>query len=173
MTAALAAIAYVAVARLVEMVIAMRNARALIARGAVEYGARHYPFLIALHVAWLISLAVFLPRPFEMHWGWLAAFAVLQILRVWTMASLGPWFTTRIITLPRAPLVTSGPYRFMRHPNYAIVIGEIVSLPLAFGETGVAIVFAVLNVALLAWRIRAEDRALATRRTKTKPTAAG
>lgn len=169
MVAALAVIVYVVIARLVEVFVAIRNTRALFARGAIEHGAGHYPLVIALHVAWLASLVVFLPRPFAMRWGWLAGFGALQILRVWTMASLGPWFTTRIVTLESAPLVTSGPYRFLRHPNYAIVVGEIVSLPLAFGETHVAIVFLALNVLMLGWRIHIEDRALAARRKPAEP----
>lgn len=173
MIAAYAIVAYVAIARLVELAVAMRNTRALAARGAVEHGAGHYPPIVLLHVAWLVSLVLFLPRPFAMHWGWIAAFAVLQVLRAWTMASLGPWFTTRIVTLDGAPLVTGGPYRFMRHPNYAIVIGEIASLPLAFGETPVAIVFLALNVPMLAWRIRVEDRALAARRSGAESRAPG
>ncbi|HWA29631.1 MAG TPA: isoprenylcysteine carboxylmethyltransferase family protein [Rhizomicrobium sp.] len=173
MIAAYAIVAYVVIARLIEVAIAMRNTKALMAQGAVEHGAGHYPVIVALHVAWLVSLVAFLPRPFEMHWAWLAAFALLQILRVWTMASLGPWFTTRIVTLDTAPLVATGPYRFLRHPNYAIVIGEIVSLPLAFGETAVALVFLALNVAMLAWRIRVEDRALAARRARTETAVRG
>jgi methyltransferase len=94
----------------------------------------------------------------------LGVFAVLQGLRIWVLASLGPFWTTRVLTLPGAPMVKRGPYRWVRHPNYLVVIGEIAVLPLAFGAWDVAILFSVLNLALLAWRIRIEDRALAPRR---------
>jgi methyltransferase len=164
MLAACAVVAYVVVARLVELFISNRNTRVLRARGAVEYGAAHYPVIVAIHAAWFIALIAFLPRPFVMHWVWLGVFAILQALRIWTMASLGAWFSTKVLTVPGVSLVARGPYRFMRHPNYAIVAGEIASLPLAFGEAAVAIVFSVLNIAVLAFRIRTEDTALAPRR---------
>jgi methyltransferase len=164
MLLALAIIAFVALERLIEVLISLRNTRVLMARGAVEHGASHYPGIVALHVAWFAAIIVLLPRPVEIQWIWIAIFAALQIARVWTMASLGAWFSTRIVTIAGAPLVTRGPYRFMRHPNYAIVVGEIAVLPLAFGEWEVALVFSILNAAMLAWRIRIEDRALAPRR---------
>jgi methyltransferase len=164
MLAALAIIAFVALERLIEILISLRNTRALMARGAVEHGAGHYPIIVALHVAWFAAIIGFLPHPVEIRWIWIAVFAALQIARIWTMASLGAWFSTRIVTMAGAPLVARGPYRFMRHPNYAIVVGEIAVLPLAFGEGEIAIVFSILNAAVLAWRIRIEDRALAPRR---------
>jgi len=164
MLLALAIIAFVALERVIEVLISLRNTRALMARGAVEHGASHYPGIVVLHVTWFAAIIVFLPRPVEIQWIWIAIFAALQIARVWTMASLGAWFSTRIVTIAGAPLVTRGPYRFMRHPNYAIVVGEIAVLPLAFGEWEIALVFSILNAAMLAWRIRVEDRALAPRR---------
>jgi methyltransferase len=94
----------------------------------------------------------------------LLAFAVLQGLRLWVLMSLGRYWTTRVITLPDAPLVRRGPYRFLRHPNYLVVAAEIAVLPLAFGAWAVAAVFSALNAALLAWRISLEDHALAPRR---------
>src|SRR5262249_24074026 len=94
----------------------------------------------------------------------LAAFAILQGLRLWVLLSLGRYWTTRIITVPGAPLVRRGPYRFLRHPNYLVVAAEIAMLPLAFGAWVVAVVFSALNAALLAWRIALEDQALAPRR---------
>jgi methyltransferase len=164
MSAAIIVIVLVALERLVEMIYSARNTRALLARGAVEIGRAHYPLIVLLHAAWLVSLFVFLPNPAPLHWGWLAAFIALQALRIWVLVTLGPYWTTRILTLPGAPLVRKGPYRFLRHPNYAIVVGEIVSLPLAFGEVPVAVVFSLLNAAVLAWRISVEEGALATRR---------
>ncbi|HEX4157167.1 MAG TPA: isoprenylcysteine carboxylmethyltransferase family protein [Rhizomicrobium sp.] len=165
MSPAVLIIAAVALERVAEMIYAARNTRALLARGAVETGRNHYPLIVLLHATWLVCLVLFLPNPPSVHWLWLAVFLVLQVLRGWVFASLGPYWTTRILTLPGAPLVRGGPYRFMRHPNYVVVMGEIASLPLVFGELGVAIVFSILNAGLLAWRIGAEDKALLARRS--------
>ncbi len=88
-------------------------------------------------------------------------FGLLQLVRLWVIASLGPHWTTRVIVQPGAPLVTRGPYRFLRHPNYAVVALEIPVLPLAFGAWRIALGFGLVNLALLAHRIRVEDRALA------------
>jgi len=154
----------VALQRLLEVVYAERNTRALLARGAVEIGRAHYPLIVLLHAAWLAAIALALPQNATIHWGALAVFLLLQAARVWVIATLGPYWTTRIINLPGAPLVRKGPYRFVRHPNYLVVAGEIAVLPLAFGEIAVAAVFTVLNALMLAWRIRQEDMALAPRR---------
>ncbi len=162
----------VALQRLVEVAYAERNTRALLARGAVEVGRAHYPMIVALHAAWLAAIVVFLPPDATIHWIALGAFVLLQLARVWVIATLGPFWTTRIITLEGAPLVRRGPYRFVRHPNYLVVAGEIAMLPLAFGEVWVAVAFTVLNAAVLAWRIRAEDTALALRRARTPANAA-
>jgi methyltransferase len=105
-----------------------------------------------------------LPAQATIHWLALTLFVVLQVGRVWVIATLGPYWTTRIITLDGAPLVRSGPYRLVRHPNYLIVAGEIAVLPLVFGEVSVCIAFSVLNAAVLFWRIRQEDAALSVRR---------
>jgi methyltransferase len=157
-------LALVVVQRLVEIIYAERNTRALLARGAVEVGRAHYPLIVLLHAAWLAAIVLLLPWDPTIHAIPLAVFLLLQLARVWVIATLGPYWTTRIITLPSAPLVRSGPYRFVRHPNYLIVAGEIAMLPLAFGEWAVALIFSVLNAAMLAWRIRQEDAALAVRR---------
>jgi methyltransferase len=164
MSLALLIIVAVALERLAEMIYAARNTRALLARGAVEIGRAHYPFIVLLHAAWLVCLVVFLPHPPTIYWGWLSVFAMLQVMRIWVLMTLGPYWTTRILTLPNAPLVRNGPYRFLRHPNYVVVVGEIATLPLAFGEVGVAIAFTLLNAAVLAWRISVEERALLARR---------
>jgi methyltransferase len=157
-------LALVAVQRLAEVAYAERNTRALLARGAVEVGRAHYPLIVLLHAAWLVAIVVFLPRPTPINLVALTAFIVLQGLRVWVLATLGPYWTTRIITLPGAPLVRRGPYKLLRHPNYTVVIGEIAVLPLVFGELRVAIVFSILNAIILFWRIRQENAALAIRR---------
>jgi methyltransferase len=157
-------IALVAVQRLAELVYAERNTRALLARGGVEVGRRHYPLIVALHLAWLAAVTLLLPQPVSIRWGFLAIFLVLQGLRVWVLATLGPYWTTRIITVADAPLVKRGPYRFLRHPNYFVVAGEVVALPLAFGEIWIAVIFSILNAGVLALRIREEELALMPRR---------
>ena len=164
MSFAVALITIVALQRLVETFYAARNTRALLARGGIEIGRKHYPLIVALHVAWLIALVVALPADPPIHVVPLVVFIILQALRIWVIATLGPCWTTRIITLPGAPLIRRGPYRFFRHPNYLIVAGEIASLPLVFGEIWVSVIFSVLNAMVLSWRIRLENRALATRR---------
>lgn len=156
-------IALVAVQRLGELFYAQRNTQALRARGAIEYASWQHPLFIALHASWLLSLALFVPAHQIPNWYLIALFFALQGLRVWVIASLGPAWTTRIISLPGTPLVRSGPYRLMRHPNYAIVAAEIAVLPLAFGALTLALVFSLLNAVLLAVRIRAEEDALASR----------
>lgn len=153
----------VVVQRLGELVLARRNTRRLMARGAVEVGRGHYPLFVLLHGGWLVALFVATPAEAAVSWPLLALFVVFQGLRVWVVASLGPFWTTRIVTLPGAPLVRRGPYRWVRHPNYLVVIGEIAVLPLAFGLVGLAVVFSALNLALLAWRVRLENGALAQR----------
>lgn len=160
MTLSLLVLALVTLQRLGELVLARRNTARLKAEGAVEVGAGHYPLIVALHAAWLAGL-------WPLAWSaapslpWLALFAVLQALRVWVLVSLGPRWTTRILVLPGAPLVRGGPYRFLKHPNYAVVIGEIAVLPIAFGLYGYALAFSLLNTAVLAIRIRTESEALA------------
>ena len=158
-------LALVAVQRLAELAYARRNTRRLLAEGAEESGAGHYPLLVGLHALWLASLAVFVPADQPANWALLGLFALLQVLRVWVLLSLGRFWTTRIITLPGAPLVRRGPYRWVRHPNYLVVAGEILVLPLAFGAWGIAIVFSLANAGLLALRVRVEQRALAPRAT--------
>lgn len=161
---ALAIIALVAAQRLGEMIYAMRNTRLLLVQGAIETGRGHYPLIIVLHAAWLVAIAWALPAAPTIYAIPLVLFFLLQIARVWVIVSLGRFWTTRIITLPNAKLVRHGPYRWMKHPNYAVVAGEIVLLPLAFGEIWVALVFSLLNAGVLFWRIREEERALTPRR---------
>jgi methyltransferase len=156
-------LAYVTAARLGELWISRRNTAALVAAGAIEHAPRHYPLIVALHTAWIAGLW-WLARDRPISPLWFAAFVLLQGLRFWTLATLGRRFTTRIITLPGEVLVKRGPYRFLRHPNYAVVIGELAVLPLTFGLWSFALGFSLLNAVALTVRIRAEDRALATLR---------
>ncbi|HEX3757011.1 MAG TPA: isoprenylcysteine carboxylmethyltransferase family protein [Rhizomicrobium sp.] len=162
---AYAIILLVALQRLVEVRYAERNTAALRARGAREVGARHYPLIVALHASWLVAIVALLSTPAVIHWWLLGVFILLQLVRIWVIAALGPYWTTRIIMLPDAPLVKRGPYRFVNHPNYIVVTCEIAVLPLVFGEMGVAIVFSLLNAAILAWRIRQEETTLNPRRS--------
>jgi methyltransferase len=154
----------VALQRLAELLYSARNTRRLLARGGVEAGAGQYPLIVVLHAAWLVSMAVLIPPETPPNWALLALYVLVQPLRIWTIATLGEYWTTRIITVPDAPLVRRGPYRFFRHPNYIVVCAEIAILPLAFGATEIAIIFSVLNASLLSWRIRVEERTLSVRR---------
>ncbi len=160
--AARVVILLVAVQRLAELVLAHRNTARLLAAGGVEHGRAHYPVIVALHASWLATLAVAAPGPVD--GVWLAVFLVLQAARIWVVMSLGRFWTTRIITLPREPLIRRGPYRWIRHPNYGVVLLEIPVLALALGLPWAALGFGVANAAVLAWRIRAEDRVLSDRR---------
>ena len=151
--------ALVTLQRLGELVIARRNTAALLARGAVEHGAGHYPAMIALHASWLAALWLSVGGQ-PVNPALLAAFAVLQLLRVWVLRVLGPRWTTRIIVLPGAPLVARGPFRWISHPNYSVVIAELAVLPLTFGLVWIAFVWTLLNAAMLYVRVGAEARAL-------------
>jgi methyltransferase len=143
-----------------ELGLAQRNTGRLRAQGAVEVGAGHYPYVVALHAAWLAGLWI-LARSEPPNLFWLALFGALQAVRVWVLASLGGRWTTRILLLPGAPLVRTGPYRLLRHPNYAVVAAEIVVLPLAFGLVWYGLAFSALNAVILAIRVKAEDGAIA------------
>ena len=156
-----AVLGLVGLQRAAEIALAARNASRLRAQGAIEVDARFYPWFIALHAAWFGSLALLVPASTLPSWSLLGVFAALQLARLWVIATLGARWTTRIIVLPGTPRVIRGPYRYLRHPNYAIVVAEIAVLPLAFGAVLVALVFSVANLALLARRIAIEDRALA------------
>lgn len=159
MTLAIAVLVFVTVQRLIELVIARSNTAFLLRRGAYEVGRRHYPLLVVLHASWLAALWWFGWRA-SVNLTLFALFMVMQVLRVWVLATLGRRWTTRIIVLPGAPLVTGGPFRFLRHPNYCVVIAEIALLPLAFGLPWIALLFSMLNALVLWIRITAENRAL-------------
>jgi methyltransferase len=153
----------VALQRLVELLYAQRNTRRLLARGGTETASWQHLFFVTMHAAWIVAMAVLVPPNTAPNWYLLGLYVVLQGLRFWAIASLGPYWTTRIITLPGAPIVRSGPYRWVRHPNYIVVVAEIAVLPLAFGATSIALIFSALNAGLLALRIRAEEAALSGR----------
>lgn len=158
--AAVAILGLVTLQRLFELWLSDRNTRRLLAHGAEEHGRGHYPAMIALHAAWLAALWVLAPGR-AVSLPLVALYLLVQLGRAWAVASLGEHWTTRIIVLPGAPLVRRGPYRFVRHPNYVIVSAEIALLPLVFGLSALALVFTLLNGAILWVRIRAENKALA------------
>jgi len=156
----IALLSFVTLQRLVELPIARANTKRLLAQGGHEVGAAHYPLIIALHAAWLATLWWLAPgRPIDLPF--LLLFLLIEAARVWVLRTLGPRWTTRIIVVPGEKLVASGPYRFVSHPNYLVVVGEIAVLPLVFGLWDIAIIFSLLNAAILAVRIRTENRSLA------------
>ena len=168
MTLSVVVLGLVTLQRLGELALARRNTRRLLARGAIEVASGHYGLIVAVHSAWLAGLWLLAPGGIP-HPIWLAVFVALQAGRLWVLATLGERWTTRIIVLPGAPLVRRGPYRFVSHPNYLVVVGEIAALPLAFGLPAVALLFSVLNAAALAVRVRAEGVAL----RRNRPLVAG
>ncbi|KZL24048.1 isoprenylcysteine carboxyl methyltransferase family protein [Pseudovibrio sp. Ad37] len=151
-------LAFIVIQRLSELVIARSNTRRLLADGAYEVGASHYPLIVSVHVAWIIALVVLgYDKPVSMPW--LLVFVVLQMFRLWILLSMGRRWTTRII-VAKTPLVTKGPFAFVRHPNYLLVALEIFTAPMVLGLFPIAFLFSGFNGALLALRIRVEDEAL-------------
>lgn len=151
--------------RLVELLLSLRNARQARAAGAVEAGGGHYPVMVVFHAVFLLSCAAevwLLQRSFPGALGWtaLGVAVVAQGLRYWAVASLGVRWNTRVLVWPGVPPVTSGPYRFLRHPNYLAIVLEMVAVPLVYGAWVTAAVFSLGNLLLLRVRIRAEERAL-------------
>lgn len=156
----------VGVERLAELVVSQRNLRWSRSRGGVETGAGHYPAMVALHSGLLVGCLAevwLADRPFVPGLGWpmLAVVIAAQGLRWWCIATLGPQWNTRVVVVPGAGRVSSGPYRYLRHPNYVAVVAEGVALPLVHTAWLTALIFTVLNAALLRVRIRSEAGALA------------
>ncbi|MET7910420.1 isoprenylcysteine carboxylmethyltransferase family protein [Streptomyces avermitilis] len=167
-------VAAVAAERVVELVVARRNERWSTARGAIVTGQGHYPAMVVLHTALLVGCLAevwLADRPFvpALAWPMLAMLAGSQALRWWCIGTLGPRWNTRVIVVPGLPLVTSGPYRLLRHPNYVAVVAEGVALPLVHTAWVTAAVFTVLNAVLLTVRIRCENRALAAATAPATP----
>ncbi|WP_298861579.1 isoprenylcysteine carboxylmethyltransferase family protein [uncultured Sulfitobacter sp.] len=163
-TATILFLGFIIVQRLSELVIAKRNTAKLMARGAYEVGANHYPVMVAMHSTWIACLVIF-GFDEKVAYGWLAIFGVLQVMRVWVLGSLGSRWTTRIIILEE-PLVVRGPFKYVSHPNYMLVVAEIVVAPMVLGLWWVAVVFTVLNAAMLWVRIGVEHKALAPLRAQ-------
>ena len=163
MTAHIILLGYVVFARFVELVISARNTRRLLATGGYEVGRNHYPLIVALHVAWILALALLVPTQTPPVAHFLIVFMALQPIRYWTIRSLGGRWTTRIIVVPGAARVTHGPYRWLRHPNYMVVMAEIALLPLVFGAWQISLGFSGANAIMLLVRIRVEEAALSAR----------
>lgn len=168
--AAWAILGFLTLQRLGELAYARRNTARLLARGAVEHGRRHYPAMVAIHTAFLIVLWASVAPDQPMIGVFVAAFVVLQLARLWVLVTLGPYWTTRIISSPEFPRITKGPYRLVRHPNYWVVSLEIIVIPLMFGLFWVAAVWSILNAIILTIRIRAENAVLSERAVQ-KPVA--
>ena len=151
--------------RVVELLLSLRNARQARAAGAVEAGRGHYPVMVAFHTLFLLCCAaeaVLVPRSFPGALGWAALAVALasQGLRYWAVASLGVRWNTRVLVWPGLPPVTSGPYRFLRHPNYLAIVLEMAAVPMVYGAWVTAVVFSLGNLLLLRVRIRSEEDAL-------------
>ena len=159
MTPAVILLALVTLERLAELWLARRNTKALVAAGALEFAPGHYPLIVLLHAFWLAGLWL-LGWDHALNLVWLAIFLLLQVLRVWVLGTLGSRWTTRIIVQPGLALVAKGPYRWISHPNYVVVVGEIAVLPLCLGLPWYALAFSIANAAVLTIRIRAENAAL-------------
>lgn len=152
-------LAFLTAQRLGELAIANKNTKALLLSGAHEIGASHYKYMVALHGSWLVALWV-LGAENDVSRFWLVIFIALQLGRVWVLATLKSRWTTRIILVRDETLVTSGPFRYFKHPNYLVVIGEIAVVPLALGLGWLALVYTILNAWMLWVRIGVENEGL-------------
>ncbi len=157
-------ISLVIMQRVIELMIAKKNESYMLAKGAYEVGGEHYPFMIALHVAFFVSLLIevlFFQNTLSTFFPILFIFfLIVQCIRIWCLATLGKFWNTKIIILPGANVVKKGPYKLFRHPNYFVVCTEILILPLMFNAYFTAITFTLLNIAMLAVRIPVEENAL-------------
>ena len=150
-----------------EEIHSQRNTRRLLQRGAQEVGREYYPVVAVSHAGWIASLAFLIPSNAPLHLWPLLAFLLLQPVRYWVIGTLGCYWTHRIITLPGGPIIATGPYRLLRHPNYAVTIAETLLLPLAFGQLALGFIFVAIWGAVLFYKIHLEDQALLGRRAQT------
>jgi len=148
----------------VEELYSQRNTRRLVAAGGREEGRAYYPVVAVTHLAWIASIFFLIPATAAIFWPAATLFLLLQVVRYWIIASLGRYWTHRIITLDGAPIVRRGPYRVIAHPNYAVTYAETFLLPLAFGATALAVIMAAVWISVIRYKIVLEDRALASRR---------
>ncbi len=146
--------------RVLELLIARRNEKWLLKNGAVEYGQRQYPFIVVLHILFIASLITeySIKQKTGLNVIFLSIYIVLITLKIWTIASLGKYWNTKIFRIPGMTPVVKGPYKFLKHPNYIIVMGEIAAIPLIFNLCFTAALFSILNAVMLTVRIKDEDR---------------
>jgi methyltransferase len=166
--AAILFVVFLSAQRLYELSVSRRHEAALRERGAVEFGASHFPFIVAVHVLLLVGILfevlVLGARP---AWWWpraLAVFVAAQMLRYSAIKALGPNWNVRVLVVPKARLVRTGPYKWMKHPNYVAVFLEVIAAPLMFGAWRTSLIVGALNAVALFVRIRSEDEALKTAR---------
>jgi methyltransferase len=162
---------FVLIQRGAEELYSARNTRLLIAAGAREVGQDFYPVVAGTHLAWIAALFFLIPPQAPILWPLIDYYLALQLVRYWVIASLGRYWTHRVITIADAPVVVRGPYRYLRHPNYAVTIIETLVLPLAFGALALGLIMAALWWTVLAYKIRLEDTALDARRRAQRWTA--
>ena len=146
-----------------EELYSARNTKSLLAQGAYEVGADYYPVVAATHLAWIASIFFLIPAGAIVLWPLIVYYLVLQIIRYWVIGRLGRYWTHRIIAVPNTPRIVRGPYRYLRHPNYALTIVETFVLPLAFGAVSLAVIMTALWWTVIEYKIRLEDEALALR----------
>ena len=152
-----------------EEIHSSRNTKMLLARGAREDGASYYPVVAVTHLGWIASVFFLIPPDASTSWPMIGLYVLLQAVRYWVIATLGPYWTHRIITLDEAPIVSSGAYRLVKHPNYAITFAETLLLPLAFSAGALGLIMTAIWVAVLSYKIRLEDAALAARYGRMRP----
>ena len=169
MSLTLCILSAVALQRLAELLYSNRNTKKLLAEGGKEVGQSHYPIMIAIHTGWLFTITAFAVLA-DTHsvddniiWPLIGVYGLVQVGRFWVLYSLGRYWSTKVIDLPEAPLIRKGPYRWIKHPNYLIVVLEVALLPMALQMWSIALVFSILNAGILAWRIQVENRALIKR----------
>jgi methyltransferase len=146
-----------------EELYSAHNTRRLLAAGAVEAGRAYYPVVAVTHLAWIAALFFLLPAAAPISASLLGLYLALQVVRYWVIATLGRYWTHRIISLQNAPIVRRGPYRYMAHPNYAVTLAETLLLPMVFGGWALGVIMAAIWSAVLAYKIDLENNALAAR----------
>jgi methyltransferase len=150
--------------RIVESACARANAKRLLSEGAIEHAVDFMPAVIVTHLAWIASIFLLIPADTEIVWGFVMAYAVLQPARYWTLFTLGRYWTLRMISLDTAPVVTTGPFRFFRHPNYVVIVLETMAVPLSFGQWRLCLIMTPIIASVLYYKMKVEDAALTERR---------
>jgi methyltransferase len=159
-------LSFIVLQRIIELYIAKGNEKWMIQQGAVEFGQRHYKYMVLLHVLFIIFLSaetLIINRGISPAWPvFLSLFCLAQAVRIWVITSLGKFWNTKILVLPDTNVIRKGPYRYLKHPNYLVVALELISVPLLFNSFFTALLFTVLNILMLKIRIPLEEKALNT-----------